>query len=327
LPTVQNSLAWDDLRLIRAIAEAHTLPAAAALLGLDHSTVFRRLRQIEARLGTSMFERNRNRYVPTGAGVEVAALAARVEEDITAVLRRVAGQSPSPAGDVRIATSDTLLFDLLLPLLAAFRGVCPDVRLDLVTGNTALNLSRRDADVAIRATAAPPESLVGRKVARIAWAAYGAAASAVPVAGTAELFAAGTMWVGFGDSLAGLAAASLLRSSVPASQVACRFDTVSGLVAGIEAGLGLGFLPCFAGDRHPAFIRVAPPLPSLSSDLWLLTHPDLRHVPRIRILLDYLAEKLVPLRPLLEGARPLQQAKNAGAARQMRVRRDKRPVA
>ena len=104
--------------------------------------------------------------------MQIAALASRVDEDITAVLRQVAGQSPSPAGEVRIATSDTLLFDLLVLLLAKFSRACPDVRLDLVTGNTALNLSRREADVAIRATLVPPETLVGRTIARIAWAAY-----------------------------------------------------------------------------------------------------------------------------------------------------------
>ena len=102
-------------RLINAIASAKTLPAAAVLLGLDHSTVFRRLRQIEVQLDMPVFERSPAGYVPTAAGVEIAALAARVDEDITAVLRRVAGQSPSSAGEVRIATSDALLFELVLP--------------------------------------------------------------------------------------------------------------------------------------------------------------------------------------------------------------------
>lgn len=187
-PKKPRSLAWDDFRLINAVALARTLPAAAARLGLDHSTVFRRLRQIEVQLGTPVFERSPSGYVPTAVGLEVIALAARVDEDITAVMRRVAGQFPSPSGEVRIATSDALLFDLVLPLLAEFRQACPEIRLDLVTGNTPLNLSRRDADVAIRATANPPETLVGRKVGQIAWAAYGAASHAAPP-GKAELFA------------------------------------------------------------------------------------------------------------------------------------------
>lgn len=299
MPTIGRLLAWDDLRLIDAVAETRALPAAATRLGLDHSTVFRRLRQIEAALGTPLFERHRSGYVPTAAGEEVAALAARVDEDIGVVLRRVAGQSPSPAGEVRIATSDALLFDLLLPLLAEFRLACPDVRLDLVTGNTALNLSRRDADVAFRATATPPETLVGRKVGRIAWADYRAAGPAAPPLN--ESNAADLPWVGFGDALAGLSVASHMRTIVPESQVACRFDTVAGLIAGIEAGLGHGFLPCFAGDRRPSLIRLSPPLSSSASDLWLLTHPDLRHVPRIRVLLDHLGKRLASLRPLLAG--------------------------
>lgn len=170
-----RSLAWDDFRLIDAVAAMRTLPAAAARLGMDHSTVFRRLKAIEVTLGAPLFERHRAGYVLTPAGEEVAALAARVDADITAVTRRLAGQVVAPAGEVRIATSDTLLSDLLMPMLAAFRAANPAIRLDVVTGNSALNLSRRDADVAVRATDAPPETLVGRRIARIAWALYGAA--------------------------------------------------------------------------------------------------------------------------------------------------------
>lgn len=302
------TLAWDDIRLVAAIAAAGTLPAAATRLGLDHSTVFRRLRRIDDALGTPAFERGRAGYLPTEAGAEIAALAARIEEDRDAVLRRVAGRAPSPAGEVRIATSDALLSGLLLPLLAEFGNACPDVRLDLVTGNTALNLSRRDADVAIRASNAPPDTLVGRRVARIAWAPYAAAPQAPPGAAPADdaaLFAADAPWVGFGDALSGLSAAAHLRAHLPEERrIAARFDTVGGLVAGVEAGLGRGLLPCFAAARRPALARLAPPVDALATDLWLLTHPDLRQVPRVRVLLDFLAERLAALRPAIEGLAP-----------------------
>ena len=286
-----RSLDWDDFRLINAIATARTLPAAALLLGLDHSTVFRRLRGIEARIGTPVFERGPGGYLPTAAGAELAELSARVDEDIATVMRRVAGQSPSPAGEVRIATSDALLFDLVLPLLAEFRAACPDVRLDLVIGNAAVNLSRRDADVAIRATAAPPDTLVGRKVGELAWAAYARADEAV---------AADPPWVGFGDALA-LAAAPLLRSRVAEHRIVCRFDTVSGVIAGVGAGLGHGFLPCFAGDRNPELVRLGAPLAGAATPLWLLTHPDLRNVPRVRLLMDFLGQRLASLRGVMAG--------------------------
>ncbi len=304
-------LAWDDIRLVAAIAAAGSLPAAATRLGLDHSTVFRRLRRIDDALGTPAFERGRAGYSPTQAGAEIAALFARIEEDRDAVLRRVAGRAPSPAGEVRIATSDALLSGLLLPLLAEFGRACPDVRLDLVTGNTALNLSRRDADVAIRASNSPPDTLVGRRVARIAWAVYAAAppgtapADGAGTADDAAPFAADAPWVGFGDALSGLSAAAHLRAHLPAERrIAARFDTVGGLVSGVEAGLGRGLLPCFAAARRPALSRLAPPIPALATDLWLLTHPDLRQVPRVRVLLDFLAGGLAALRPAIEGLDP-----------------------
>lgn len=298
---IARSLAWDDFRLVNAIAEARSLPAAAAALGLDHSTVFRRLRQVERVLGAVVFERHRSGYVPTVAGAEIAAVAARMEAEMNAVLRRVAGHAPSPAGEVRVATSDALLLDLLMPLFAAFQLECPEVRLDLVCGNEAANLSRRDADVAIRATAAPPETLVGRKAARIAWAAYRPAGSdAVEVAEEA-LVRVETRWVGFGDALAGLAAAGALLGWVPAERVVARFDTIGGVAGAVEAGMGCGLLPCFVGDGRPGLARLTAPIERLATDLWLLTHDDLRQVPRVRVLLDFLAECLGRSRDVIEG--------------------------
>ena len=296
-----KTLAWDDFRLIKAVAEARSLPGAAANLGINHSTVFRRLRQIETMLGFPLFERHRSGYALTQAGEEVAALAARVDEDITAVTRRLAGQAPSPAGEVRIATSDSLLADLLMPMLARFRLAYPDIRLDIVTGNAALNLSRRDADVAIRATDAPPETLVGRRMARIAWALYGAAGS---VPAPAEPWAEGP-WLSLSESLGQLKAARLLRRRVPPERIVCKFDSVHALGRAVEAGLGLAHLPCFLGDTYPGLRRLAAPEPDFATDLWLLTHPDLRHTPRIRTLMDALAAEIARVQPLVEGQQPL----------------------
>src|SRR3954453_15966171 len=171
-----KNLAWDEFRMVKAIADAKGLPAAAERLGVNHSTVFRRLRQIEAALGVPLFERHRLGYVATSAGGGMGALADRLDEAITAFTREVSGREPSPAGELRVTTNDTLLLHLLTPLFAAFLRQCPDMRLDVVLSNQPLNLSKRDADVAIRATDNPPETLVGRRTARIAWALYGRAA-------------------------------------------------------------------------------------------------------------------------------------------------------
>ncbi|MFT8246740.1 LysR family transcriptional regulator [Roseomonas sp. BN140053] len=295
-----RALAWDDFRLINAVAETRNLPAAALRLGINHSTVFRRLRQIEALLGLALFERHRSGYALTAAGEEVAALAARVDGDITAVTRRLAGQAPAPAGELRVATSDSLLCHLLFPMLARFRAQYPGIRLDVVVGNAALNLSRRDADVAIRATDAPPDTLVGRRAARIAWALYGRAAD-LPEDATPQDHAATASWVSLGDELGGLKVVRFLARHVAPERVVLRANTVLGLAGAVEAGIGVAHLPCFLGDARPALRRLSPPEPDFAAELWLLTHPDLRHAPRVRALLDFLAAEIAAQRSLLEG--------------------------
>lgn len=290
-----RTLAWDDFRLIDAVAATRNLPAAALRLGIDHSTVFRRLKQVEALLGMPLFERHRAGYTLTSAGEEIAALAARVDEDITTVTRRLAGQVPAPSGDVRLATSDSILSDLLMPMLVRFRQANPAIRLDVVTGNAALNLSRRDADVAVRATDAPPDTLVGRRAARIAWALYGAAGRERGHAPD---------WVCLGDNLSGLRVVREAQAMVPAERLVGRFDTVLGLAHAVAAGLGIGHLPCFLADAWPGLERLAAPEEAYATDLWLLTHPDLRNTPRIRAVLDSLAEAIAEKRPLIEGRAP-----------------------
>ncbi|WP_395673759.1 LysR family transcriptional regulator [Inquilinus sp.] len=293
-----STISWDDFRLVKAIADARGLQGAAAQLGLNHSTVFRRLGQVEQALGARLFERHRSGYVLTTIGEEMAELAARLDGDITGFTRKVAGQTIAPAGELRVTTNDSLLIHLLTPLFARFRQQCPDVRLDVVVGNEALNLSKRDADVAIRATDRPPETLVGRRVARIAWALYGRAAD-FPRPGASDID--GHPWVSLGDNLAGLEAVRFVRRHVAPERIVYRINTVLGLAEAVESGVGIGHLPCFIGDVRPSLIRLSPPIPDFAADLWLLTHPDLRQSARVRVFLDFLAGEIGRSRALFEG--------------------------
>lgn len=296
-----KSLAWDDFRLIKSIADKRALPAAAIALGLNHSTVFRRLGQIEEAIGVKLFERHRSGYVATPAGEEMVLLAERVDSDINAFALRLAGQEIKPAGELRVTTNDTLLVDLLTPLFAGFLGQCPDIRLDVLLSNQALNLSKRDADVAIRATDNPPETLVGRRAGRIAWALYGRM-SEFPDTIELEIEALWSRnWVSLSEQFNTLKAVRYLSQHVAPERVVYKVNTVLGLTEAVEAGVGLGFLPCFIADTRPGLTRLAPPDPDFSADLWLLTHPDLRHSPRVRLFLDYIAAELTRLRPLIEG--------------------------
>lgn len=303
----RKNLAWDDFRLIKAIADTRSLPAAASRLGINHSTVFRRLKQIEEALGAALFEKHRTGYALTPAGEEVAALAARVDEDITAVTRKLAGREIAPSGELRVATNDSLLVSLLTPLFAQFRARYPEIRLDVLIGNQALNLAKRDADVAIRATDNPPETLVGRRAAQIAWALYGRTNDFPQGAPAGRDALAGANWVSMNEQFGAFKAVKWVMAQVPSERLAYRLNTVLGLAEAVEAGIGIGFLPCFIGDAKPSLIRLAPPNPEYGTSLWLLTHPDLRNAARVRVFLDFLAEEIGKRRRFIEGAGDLIQ--------------------
>ncbi|ADH91671.1 transcriptional regulator, LysR family [Ancylobacter novellus DSM 506] len=308
-----KNLAWDDFRLIKAVADAKGLPAAAAAMGVNHSTVFRRLKQIEEALGAVLFERHRTGYALTPAGEEMVALANRLDEEITAVGRKLAGREPAPSGELRVTTPDSLLIHLLMPMLATFRERYPEVRLDMVLSNQALNLSKRDADVAVRATDNPPENLVGRRVARIAWALYGRAAD-FPAPGEVspeELDAHN--WVSLGDSLGSLKTVKFVQENVAPEKVAYKINSVLGLAEAVEAGIGIGHIPCFIGDARPSLVRLGPANDDYAADLWLLTHPDLRHSPRVRAFLDFLGGEIARHRRFIEGQTGLQEMTEGGA--------------
>ena len=296
-----QDLAWDDFRLVKEIAAAKGLTGAAERLGVNHSTVFRRLGQLEQGLGVKLFERHRTGYAPTPAGEEMAGLAERMEEDVAAFARNLAGHAISPAGELRVTTNDTLLVHLLTPMLARFCAQAPDVRLDVVIGNQALNLSKRDADVAVRATDDPPETLVGRRVATLAWAVYGRAEDFPEGSGRDLAALAGRRWVALGDHLGGTKAARFVRERVPPERIVYQVSTVLGLTEAVEEGIGIGPLPCFIADQRPKLVRLGAPNPDFATGLWLLTHPDLRQSVRVRAFLDFMGAEMTRRRSLIEG--------------------------
>lgn len=296
-----DSLSWDDIRLVGVIAETGSLPTAANRLGLHHSTIFRRLREIETRLGFPVFERAGSRLVPSTLGEDIVELASRVGMDVSATALKLMGREMQPSGEVRVATNDSLLIHLLTPIFARFQEACPNVTLDVVIANPAANLSRRDADVAIRATDAPPETLIGRRTASIAWALYGRKGEEPGAGVQGEIALMGRHWVALGESMGGMKVVRHAMETVPPDRLRYRVHTVLALAAAVEAGIGIGHLPCFIGDTSPALVRLAPPEPSFQTDLWLLTHEDLRRTARIRVLLDFVAEALGREHDLLNG--------------------------
>ncbi|PWG61364.1 LysR family transcriptional regulator [Sediminicurvatus halobius] len=299
-------LEWDDLRYVRALGSAGTLAGAAEHLRVHASTVFRRLGQVESRLGVRLFDRHHDGFSLTPAGEETLALAERMGTEVEALERRLAGRDTRPSGIVRVTTTDTLLLGVLGPVLGGFRAENPAIRLELVSGNPFLSLSRRDADVALRPTADPPETLVGRRIAEVATAVYASHGYLENRGAAAPLQE--QCWIAPDDSLAHLGSARWLRRELPGVEPVIQCNSVAGMHALTRGGVGLAPLPCFLGDPDPALVRVTPPLSQLTVGLWLLTHPDLRRVARIRALLDFLHARLRDQSAMLAGDVPSRPA-------------------
>lgn len=274
---------WDDFRLVRAIAEARSLVGAAESLGLNHSTVFRRLGQIEAALGRPLFERSRAGYTATGAGEEMIALANRMSDGVVEFERRLAGQDERPRGELRVTTTDSMFASLLAPMFAGFRAAYPEIRVDIIVSNASLNLSRRDADVAVRATSEPPDTLVGRKVGPMAWGVYGKTGSEFS---GCDPLGPEALYIGFGPPMEEIEAAVWIDRNVPAARVVARVNTMHIAALAAAGGLGLAVLPRVVGDSMPELTRVSDKPPTTNA-LWLLTHADLKGAARVRAFMDY----------------------------------------
>jgi DNA-binding transcriptional LysR family regulator len=293
---------WDDLRYFLAIARAGSLSGAARTLGVNHSTVFRRLHAFEARLGVRLFDRLATGYALTVAGDDMVASAEQVDQEINALDRRLSGRDLKLSGPIVVSTADTLAYRFLGPHLAAFHDEYPGIDLELVLATEFFNLSKRQADVAIRPTLSPPDTLVGRRLCGIAFAPY-ASKEYLKTKGPVDDLA-DHRWLGFNDSLSHLAAAKWMRENLPATSLALRANNLIGLLSGAVAGMGVAPLPCFMGDVEPNLTRLYPLDPKIASELWLLTHEDLRNTARIRAFMDFMATSITGDRDLLEGLSP-----------------------
>lgn len=278
---------WDDLRIFLAVARAGSLSGAARRLGVNHSTVFRRIAGVEDTLGVRLFERLPTGYALTPAGEETLRIVESIEAEVATLDRTITGQDLRLSGTVRLTAVDMLAFWLLPDHLRAFRTAYPGIEVEIVVGNEALNLSRRETDIALRIGNTPPETLVGRRVGRLEFAVYGSPeyCAAHPSRDLAQ-----HDWIGFDNAHAALT--RQLEALLPGVRPTVRTNSVACAVRLTKAGLGLAVLPCAIADHKHDLTRVAALPETFGLDLWLLTHEDLRHTARIRAVLEFLTPAL-----------------------------------
>lgn len=290
---------WGDLRFVLAVADGGSLAAGARALGVDHTTVLRRVGAFERELGTRVFERLPTGYVLTAAGEELTTTARQIRDAVAAVERRVLGADLRLTGTVRVTTTDTLAHSVLPAVLRDFATAHPTVALELTTTNTVVNLTKRDADVAVRASAQPPPNLVGRRIATIAFAPYASPRYLRSHPARREL--ALHTWVAPDDGLATTAAARWMKHAVAAAPIAARADTFTTLARLAAAGLGAALLPCYLGDGWPGLRRLRAVVADVTTELWVLTHEDLRRTARVHAVMEHLTTALTAQRACFEG--------------------------
>ncbi|HEY7638219.1 MAG TPA: LysR family transcriptional regulator [Steroidobacteraceae bacterium] len=284
-----SALAWDDLRCVLAVARAGSLSGAARVLGIEHSTVFRRLNAIEKRLGVRLFARTRSGYVPTAHGEFAASAAGAMETEALAIERRMLGADARLDGVVRLATSE-LFAGFLLPLvLRGFLAAHPQIEVDIDVSSRAADLTRREADLALRASNAPPDHLVGRSIGELRYAVYGSQA-------LAQQRTAATLddlpWLGFGDSIAYIEIARWQRAHTGHNRPRVRFSSLAPMLQAAADGLGIAVLPLFAADQHPALARLGAVLEQPRMKLWVLSHREMRDNARVQALARHLTKHI-----------------------------------
>lgn len=280
---MDSKFSWDDLKFAAAVGRHGSLSGAARALSVSHATAYRRLNDLEERLGVSLFVRTRTGYTPTPAGEEVVRRAERIMQEIHEMETSVLGRDLSPSGTVRVTTTDALMAGLLAPILEAFRERFPDILLEVAVSNQIFDLSRREADIAIRPGANPPEALVGRRVGRLEQAVYG---SKIPSDGGED------GWIGSDDGMRYRDLEAWMHNKGHDARCVMKTDSVLAMQAAVRAGTGSCVLPIYLGDADPDLARIGGTIEELATDLWILTHADLRKAARISAFTDFVSEEL-----------------------------------
>ena len=295
---------WNEPRLVLAVVRAGSLTQAAKTLGIDHSTVFRRLNALEEKLGVRLFERlPGGAYQPTAAGERMAAAAERMEDEALALDRDIAGRDHRLSGRLRVTSSETLAYRLLTMQIAAFREAHPGIVVELAIDNRVLSLSRREADIALRPVRPKEGDLWGRKLADVAWTVYGSRAYLDEnglLSSAADL--ARHPLIGWDEGAVGIGAAAWLERVAPTESVIYRTTSLVNQLVAAKAGIGLAVLPCYLGDLEPDLARaLAEPVRELGTELWIVTHADLKRTARVRAFLDLVGDGLAQHRDLFAG--------------------------
>lgn len=288
---------WDDHRYFLAIAREGSLTAAGKALGVSQPTVSRHLDALEFRLKARLFDRTQQGYELTSVGMDLLETVQQVAAQLDDVDRRIYGKDQDLSGDLRVTCTEIFLNGYLSPHLWRFLGQHPGIDCGVICTDSVLSLGRRDADIAVRFTRRPSDALAGRRLASVAFGVYAArdkVGSQLTLSNRDRW-----EWIGVPDDTYNRI---LFGSYVPAGRMKHRVDSMAAMQSMARTGLGVAVLPCYIADRDEGLRRLeSMPLSSNRLDLWILHHPDIRRVHRVRLFAEFIAEVVSADVDLFEG--------------------------
>jgi molybdate transport repressor ModE-like protein len=284
----------DDARIFLAVAREGSFSSAAKRLGVQHSTVSRRIHALEKQLASPLVERKATGYVLTDAGEELKQSALRIEKELLAFEGLAGGQSDDIAGELRITAIANMASTVLMPYFAKFSATYPKIELSIQVTNNSVRLSDREADIAIRQTNDPQETLIGTRLTTVASAVYGSRAYCDAV----KSGQATEKWIGVDCCEYHR---TWTKQAWPQAEHELYVDETSLTLAAMKQRLGVGFLPCFLGDTDPDLVRFREPEEQHELGLWLLYHRDLRNTKRVTLFREHMHREIREAASLFEG--------------------------
>lgn len=299
--TIMKNLDWEDVKTFRQVARHRTVRAAAEALGIHHSTVSRRIEHLEDAAQVRLFDRRPEGYLLTPAGEELLRVAKRFADDLMKVGRHISGADDELRGVVTVTMVEPLAEIAFAPRLSEFVDTYPGLEIHLVTTNDFLDVSRREADIAIRMDNNPPQALVGKKLMRYRDTVYASPdyLETVDLASTPER-GRWLSWDRDDDPFPEWTQATEF-GKVPTWGY---FPELRMQQAAARNGVGLAMLPCLVGDYDPGLVRATDRPPIEARDIWILTHSDLRRTARVRAFMSFAEIILKELKPSILGNAP-----------------------
>jgi DNA-binding transcriptional LysR family regulator len=294
---------WNDLRFLLAVAEEGSTLAAARVLGVNQSTVQRRLAELEARLGQRLVERQQAGYRLTDLGVAVLPQAQSVRGAIDAFAQAVRDAGRAQVGIVRVTCPEPIALRLNKSgLLDRFHRANPGLQVEFVLSDKYVDLAKGEADVALRSGDTDDDVLVGRKIAESLWAIYASRDYVAGHGAPASIADLGNHpLIGFEETMTRHRAVTWLREVAPNATYGARNTSVLGLVYAAKAGIGVAPLPMALGDGEGDLVRVLGPVPELTRPWRILAHPDQRHSAGVEAFFAFVLSETEALRPILTG--------------------------